>query len=423
MRRNALLSLIICCIVWMVIVAMVGSYTVLSMIAMSAAGGLAILLSLLVWMSNPNGALTDRLMSYGRYRSMLDNLPVGVYRSTSDGRILEANRTFAEILDYESVDELKKVNINDIYVRKSDRVGQLEKMRDSTVFAEFELRRRDGQSVWVRDYPKATLAPTGNVDYMDGVIVQTQGIEAVVRGITEHRRLEIMKDHFISAATHELRTPLVSVKGYAEFILAEDPKSALENVRPFVEVVRRNADRLLQLTDDLLDLQRMETGKLQLRIQTLDLRDLVKQCVQEVGPLLAQKAQRLHLEVPPGPIQIHADSLRLSQALLNLLNNAIKFTPDGGDITISVHEESDEVQVTVRDTGIGIGKSDIGQVFEPFATIEKPTYFKGTGLGLSLTKKLVEAHGGTISVSSLGRGQGATFTVALPTRGVLQVAR
>ena len=211
-------------------------------------------LGVLVLRSSPNKAVEDTT-SYERLRSMLDNLPVGVYRGTSDGRILEANRTFAELLAYDSIDEVKRVNLNDIYVRKTDRIGHLEKLREANVFAEFELRKKDGGTIWARDYPKATLGASGYVDYMDGVLVQTQGIEAIVRDITERRRLEIMKDHFISSATHELRTPLVSIKGYADFILAENPESSITNIRPFVEVMKRNADRLLELTNDLLDAQ------------------------------------------------------------------------------------------------------------------------------------------------------------------------
>ena len=417
MRRDALLEL--SCFIWITIGGLVALFVVFSkgaflMPSLVGLAGFTIFLGMVAWSYWPGRTPAELLIVYNRCRSMLDNLPVGVYRSTSDGRILEANRTFAEILGCENVDEVKKVNINDVFVNKSDRIGQLEKLRDSTVFAEFELRRKDGQSVWVRDYPKATLATNGNVDYMDGVIVQTHGIEAVVRAITEHRRLEIMKDHFISAATHELRTPLVSIKGYADFILAEDPKSPLGNVISLVDIVRRNADRLLQLSDDLLDVQRMETGKVHLRIQTVDLKTLVKECVQEVQPLITQKGQHLHLELAPGPIAVQADPLRLSQALLNLLNNAIKFTPEKGDITLGIEEDSGEIQFYVRDTGIGISRPDLERVFDPFAAIEKPSYFKGTGLGLSLTKRLIEAHGGRILASSPGKGQGATFTLVLP---------
>ena len=360
---------------------------------------------------------------YERLRSMLDNLPVGVYRATSDGRILEANRTFAELLGYGNVDEIKSVNLDDVYVRKTDRINHLEKLRDATVFAEFELKRKDGGTIWVRDYPKATLANSGYVDYMDGVLVQTQGIEAIVRDITERRQLEIMKDHFISAATHELRTPLVSIKGYADFILAENPDSSISNIRPFVEVMKRNADRLLELTNDLLDAQRMESGRIQLKIQKLDIRSLVRECVQEVQPLLNQKHHHLHLEIPSGALDIRGDPLRLSQVLWNIMNNAIKFTPDGGDITISMKETPTGIRICVQDTGIGIDKKDLDRVFEPFATIEKPTYFKGTGLGLSLTKRLVEAHGGIITVTSPGKFQGTTITLELSKNEVLAVAK
>ena len=358
-----------------------------------------------------------------RYRSMLDSLPVGVYRSTYDGKVLEANRTFAQMLGYESVGELKKINLLDVFVRKSDREGQIEKLRDSTVFSEFELRRKNGETVWVRDYPKATLAPTGNVDYMDGVIVQTYGIEAIVRDITEHRRLEIMKDQFISSVTHELRTPLVSIKGYVDYVLAEDPKTTLESVRDSVEVVKRNTDRLLELTNDLLDIQRMESGKLELKVENVNFRDLIKEAVDEIQPLIKQKDQRLHLEIPTGKMLIEGDPLRLSQALMNLLHNASKFTGDGGDITVAVEEnpETGCLRLSVTDTGIGIGKPDIGHVFEPFAAIEKPAYYKGTGLGLSLTKRLVEAHGGTITAFSPGKGLGATFTITLPWKRIVEI--
>jgi len=361
--------------------------------------------------------------SYERLHSMLDNLPVGVYRATSDGRILEANRTFAELLGYTTVDAIKNVNLDEVYLRKTDRADHLEKLRHSTVFAEFEMKRKDGGTIWVRDYPKATLGNSGYVDYTDGVMVQTQGIEAIVRDITEHRRLEIMRDHFISAATHELRTPLISIKGYADFILAENPQSPIGNIRPFVEVMKRNADRLLELTNDLLDIQRMESGKIQLKMQQVDLRNLIKECVQEVQPLLNQKHHHLQTEISSGPLKLRGDPLRLSQMLWNIMTNAIKFTPDSGNIIISVDETLTKVCIRVRDTGIGIDKKDLTRVFEPFAAIEKPTYFKGTGLGLSLTKRLVEAHGGIISATSPGKWQGTTITLELSKNEVLEVAK
>jgi len=424
MKRAIFCLLIVFILLWTAIGVTIffsGAFTSEAFLALPL-GVFTVFLGALVLRSPPNKAAGDT-EAYERLRAMLDNLPVGVYRGTSDGRILEANHTFAELLGCDSIDEVKRVNLNDIYVRKTDRIEHLEKLRNATVFAEFELRRKDGGTIWVRDYPKATLGASGYVDYMDGVLVQTQGIEAIVRDITERRRLEVMKDHFISSATHELRTPLVSIKGYADFVLAENPDSSIANIRPFVEVMKRNADRLLELTNDLLDANRMESGEIQLKMQLVDLRGLVKECVQDLQPLLNQKGHHLHLEIPSVPLQIRGDPLRLSQVLGNIMSNAIKFTPDGGDITISIEESPTKVSVRVHDTGIGIDKKDLDRVFEPFATIEKPTYFKGTGLGLSLTKQIIEAHSGTITVSSPGKWQGTTFTFELSRDQVLEVAK
>jgi signal transduction histidine kinase len=247
-------------------------------------------------------------------------------------------------------------------------------------------------------------------------MVETHGIHAIVRGITEHKRLETMKDRFISAFTHELRTPLVSIKGYVDYILKKEPILP-EGIKSKIEIVRRNTDRLLALTEDLLDFEGIEAGRLELKIQTFGLRELLRQCIEEIQPLLEEKNQVIHFEFPPSDLTIKGDRMRLSGALINLLNNATKFTPEAGEITVRAEEgEDDTITVQVVDTGIGLDEKDFQRVFEPFAVIEKPTYFSGTGLGLSLAKRIVEAHNGRIWVSSPGRGRGATFAFTLPKR-------
>ena len=134
-------------------------------------------------------AASERLR---KYISLLDDLPVGVYRATFDGKILEANKKFAEILGFEGVQHLKTVNLNEIHENKVDRAEHLEKLRSGNVFAESELRQKDGSTVWVRDYPKAVLNSDGTIAHIDGAMVETHGINAIVRGITEHKRLENM---------------------------------------------------------------------------------------------------------------------------------------------------------------------------------------------------------------------------------------
>ena len=428
MKREVLIELGICGLALVIIMVDAVSFALavraqqLSPLRIGMLLGIVLFVVILMRYSNTVEDATIRSMAE-IYRSMLDNLPVGVYRAKSNGELLEANRTFVRMLGYSDLAEIKKVNLKNVFVRESDRVGLLEKLRSTTVFAEFQLRRKNEETIWVRDYPKATLALTGDVDYMDGVIVQTYGIEAIVRDITEHRKLEIMKDQFISAVTHELRTPLVSIKGYVDYVLAEDQNAPLENVRPSIEVLKRNADRLLELTNDLLDIQRMESGKIRLKLQDVGVRDLLRKCVDEIQPLLDQKFQHLHLQIPNGPLTVQADPLRLDQVIINLLNNATKFTAEDGHITIQVKEvnKSGGLEISVKDTGIGISPQDLTRVFEPFATIDKPTYYKGTGLGLSLSKMLVGAHGGSISASSPGRNQGATFTFTLPRKRMVVV--
>jgi PAS domain S-box-containing protein len=346
------------------------------------------------------------------HTTLLNNLPVGVYRSTPHGTILEANRQFAIILGYQEPEDLKSINLNEMYVNKAERQEHLEKLRKKTAFTEVELRRKDGGTVWVRDYPKATLNSDGTIAYLDGVCVETHGIDAIMREITEHKRLQSMKDHFIVAVTHELRTPLVSIKGYIDHILAKEPDLS-DSLKSKIQVVQRNTDRLLELTEDLLNVQDMETGRLEFKFETLNLHEVINQCLEEIQPLLRDKGQEVRLEVPGKTLPVVCDRLRLNEVLMNLLTNANKFTPKDGSITVRVEEDDVSVTVSVTDSGIGIDKNDLDRVFEPFAAIEKPTYYKGTGLGLSLSRKLVEAQGGKIWATSIGKGQGASFAFTL----------
>ena len=228
------------------------------------------------------------------------------------------------------------------------------------------------------------------------------------------RRLEKMKSDFISTVTHELRTPLVSIKGYIDFALSGKLGDIPDRMREMMTVVSRNAEQLSDLTDDLLDIQRIESGKLSLQIKLIDLRETLWNCLHDIEPMVAKKNQSCELEPVAGKLLVKGDSARLTQVVMNLLNNASKFTPEGGSIRIGVGEKEDTFEFRVSDTGLGLRPEDFKRVFEPFAKIEKREFVKGTGLGLSVSKRLVEAHGGKIWVESGGEGKGATFTFTLP---------
>jgi len=346
------------------------------------------------------------------YETLLDNLPVGVYRITGHGEIVWANRQFTRMLRC-TKEELQKINLNEICVNRSDRQAHLEKLRDTPVFAEFEIQPKEGATVWVQDYPTATLNETGKIAYVDGVCMETHVIDAVIRDITERKRLQNMKDQFLTAVTHELRTPLVSIKGYVDHIMAKESNLS-SNLRSQIEIVKRNTQRLLDLTEDLLDIQYMESGRMQLKFEDLNLQEILTECVEEIQPLVNAKGQEVRLEIPGKALFVAGDRLRLVEVLMNLLHNANKFSPNGGSIIVRVEEEVGTITISITDNGIGIDKKDLGRVFEPFAAIPKPTYFKGSGLGLSLTKRLVETHGGKIWATSTGIGSGATFAFTLP---------
>ena len=343
---------------------------------------------------------------------MLDNLPVGVYRITGQGDVVWANRQFAQIVGC-TKEGLRSVNLNEICVNAPDRQTHLKKLREAPVFAEYEIRPKERATVWLQDYPKATLSETGKIAYIDGVCMETHVIDALVRDITERKKLQNMKDDFFAAVTHELRTPLVSIKGYVDHIMSKDSDLS-PIIKSQIEIVRRNTQRLLDLTEDLLDVQCMEAGRLQLKFQALNVQDMLKQCVEEIQPMVDDKGQEIRLEIPGKSLRVIGDRVRLAEVLINLLQNANKFSPNRGSITIRVEEDIDTITVTITDNGIGIDKKDIGHVFEPFAAIPKPSYFKGSGLGLSLTKRLVEAQGGRIWATSPGIGSGATFAFTLP---------
>jgi signal transduction histidine kinase len=241
-----------------------------------------------------------------------------------------------------------------------------------------------------------------------------KSIVFIGRNITERKMMEEIKDRFVSAVTHELRTPLVSIKGYLDLILSEKIGSIPEKIKSNLEVIKRNSDVLLRLTTDLLDIRQLESGKLRLNTELLDFREIISNCIKEVEPFLTKKNQKLKLQIPLERLPMYGDKIRIKQVILNLLDNAIKFTPEKGHIEVILTHEKAIYQIQITDTGIGIKNEDLQRIFEPFSAIKKPTYIKGTGLGLSIVKGLVKLHGGRIWAKSLGEGGGATFTVVLP---------
>ena len=223
-----------------------------------------------------------------------------------------------------------------------------------------------------------------------------------------------LKTEFVSMVSHELRTPLTSIQGYAELLL-EDEQVA-EEQRESLILVKKNADRLLTLINDLLDLSRMEVGRLDLHRTRLDLARLIPEVAGSLRPLLEAKRQRLRLEIGESLPAVWADADRITQILTNLIANAHKYTLVDGSITVAARRNDGFVRVEVSDNGIGLSPEEQAQLFTKFfrAQDRSTQAVGGTGLGLVITRLLVELHGGQITVSS-APGQGSTFSFSLPT--------
>jgi signal transduction histidine kinase len=233
-----------------------------------------------------------------------------------------------------------------------------------------------------------------------------------------NRRLEDvnqMKSEFVTVVSHELRTPLTAITGYMELLLEGQMGPLAAAQRQCLGMVTHNADRLVELIDDLLDIARIEAGKLELKRTTLDLAHLIHEVATALCPQIEAKGQRLTLDLAAALPTASGDAERVRQILMNLLSNAHKYTPSGGSITVTAGREAGRVRIDVHDTGIGLSPEDQARLFTKFFRAQHPMTREvgGTGLGLAITRSLVELHGGAITVSSVP-GQGSTFSVTLP---------
>ena len=238
----------------------------------------------------------------------------------------------------------------------------------------------------------------------------SEHLEELVERKTKEREM------LLSKIAHELRTPLASMMGYLNYIMSDSPELSNET-REKLEVVQKNVRRLVSLTSDILDYKKIESGNLSLDPKPVNFKEILDECTKEMAPFLDEKRQTLAVKVSEAPLVVQGDPLRLVQIMMNLLNNASKFTPDNGSISVQVEEDGGGLRVLVSDSGTGIRQEDLERVFIPFAKIEKSISAKGTSLGLSITKGLVEAHGGKIWAESQGLGKGATFIFTIPKLG------
>jgi PAS domain S-box-containing protein len=271
--------------------------------------------------------------------------------------------------------------------------------------------RSDGQPVQV----SLTISP---IKGAEGRVV---GASKIARDISNQKRLEAAlreadrrKDEFLAMLGHELRNPLGPIRNALHLIRLSDPEPRRE-VRHAYDIIERQIENMVRLIDDLLDVARISSGKIQLQKERIDLTAVVIRAIEGARPLIDARRHALQVSLPEAPVPVEADPVRLAQVLWNLLNNAAKYTPEGGRITLEV-ERHDEAVVKIRDTGMGIAPEMLPRVFDLFTQMERTLDRAegGLGLGLTLVRRLTEMHGGTVGATSTGQGQGSEFLVRLP---------
>jgi len=360
--------------------------------------------------------LRDKIEEISKEKDYLQTILKGVMEGVlvvdGRGRILMVNDALRNLLSLSS-DVADKMPLE--VIRNAELEGAIRKaLRDGESIAlELNLDKSGGKIVEVN---VVGISPSSKGMDKDGEGIR--GAIAVFHDITRLKGLEKIRQDFVANVSHELRTPLTTIKGYVETLLEGALKE--EVASQFVQVIKRHTDRLTKIVEDLLMLSKIESKEFQLKMEVISLRDLIDDVIDFVKEPAEKKKISISQSAIPPSLAVEADRNYLEQISINLLDNAIKYTPEGGRITISVIEKDQrEVLVSVQDTGIGIPKEDLPRIFERFYRVDKgrSQELGGTGLGLSIVKHLVQAHGGKVWVDSQP-GKGSTFYFTLPKQSV-----
>ncbi|MEG4075207.1 response regulator [Microcoleus sp. Pol14C2] len=378
-----------------------------------------------------------------KYRSIFENAVEGIFQTTPTGHYLTGNSALARIYGYESctqmLAELTDIN-RQFYVhpnRRAEFMAQLGARGQVSKF-ESQIYRRDGSKIWISENARSICDENDSVLYYEGTvqdITDRKQVESAMQlALEAAESANRAKSTFLANMSHELRTPLNAIIGYSEMLKEEaEELGSCESV-PDLEKICSAGKHLLSLIDDILDISKIEAGRMDLYLETFDIHTLIESAVATARPLVEKNGNTLEVYCPDNLDTMHADMTKVRQVLLNLLSNAAKFTQNGR-IAIGVErikneqlkmknqEESSQILISnseflsfrVADTGIGMTQEQLQRVFQPFTQADASTTreYGGTGLGLAISQRFCQMMGGSIEVSST-LGAGTTFTVLLP---------
>lgn len=346
---------------------------------------------------------TAREMNQDRLETLVENIGSGVLLIDSKGYTTLINREFKKIFEVDSQTFLSKVYYSVIkdqeVIALIEEIFRTEKTIKRQVKLPLSLERKHFEI-----YGAPIIG-----DYYD----EWKGILLIFHDITELKRLEKMRKDFVANVSHELRTPITSIKGFSETLLDGAWKDE-KTLKHFLSIILKESDRLQELIQELLNLSKMEQQEFVLKTDTIDIVIILKEIQEMLIGKLHKKDISLEIQVPTHSVFIEGESDRIKQVFINLITNAVAYTPNGGVVTAVVTENEHTVDIIIRDNGIGIDEKELPRIFERFYRIDKARSRDsgGTGIGLAIVKHIVEVHKGKIKVESTP-GSGTTFTVTL----------
>ena len=370
-------------------------------------------------------ALEEFKQSYSRF---FERVPLGLYRLNPEGEIIEANSTLAKMLGYQHQEDLQDQSIFQYHHQPEAYLLWQQQLNQEQAVAEFEgqIKTLGGELIWVSHHAIAVKNAQNNLIGYEGAMAditankqaELERVELLRRERKAREEAETanrIKDEFLATLSHELRTPLNAIVGWVQLLQGGIMSETQRNKA--IDVIARNANAQNQLIDDLLDVSRIIRGTMALKLEPTNLIQVVMASLDTVRPSAAAKNIEIITQTECETVKVNADIKRLQQVFWNLLINAIKFTPIGGQIAIDSTTTENLVSVRVTDTGQGIAPDILPYVFDRFRQAETKSSTRthgGLGLGLAIVRHLVEIHGGRVMADSAGLGKGATFTVELP---------
>jgi PAS domain S-box-containing protein len=369
-----------------------------------------------------------------KYRSLIDHIPDVVWTADSNRELIYISCNAAKVLGYSSEELLGgQVWLDRIHPEDGARVGQAYQklFSEGEKFdMEYRICRKDGAWIWVHNRA-LTTRPHEGIMWADGIFKditqRRQAVAAIQQSKDAAESANLAKSQFLANMSHELRTPLNAIIGFSEILADKTFGDVNDRQLKYCNNILNSGRHLLQLINDILDLAKVEAGRMELMRNTFSVGKALSEVQTIVKTLAGKKGIGLEFEVDPSLAPLFADEAKFKQIMYNLLSNAIKFTPDGGKVFVTAGFQNESVagpgpggqalRIAVGDTGIGIKAKDQERVFKEFEQVDSShgRTQQGTGLGLALTKRLVEMHGGQIWVESEGvEGKGSTFTFTLP---------